>query len=250
MLALLLQLDVVARDLGHDDIARRERATEFFRAAGAPALPELLRCMESSDPEVRTRATRLVEDIGEAALPALAEARGDAFRIAEADIAARTARDWVDPKRYRDAVWGAPIRPPDDAAVVLRVTHTRDKFETRKTIRFHRRGDRIVVDRAEEETGGDPWRDRAEMSPGAYRILLIQLGALAGLKSTPTMYVTPTSYLTPFLYHAQVSVGRAIHESYNSGLSDVSSVRCEAMAALIFHTIDGLEFTPDDPTDW
>ncbi|MFW6108384.1 MAG: hypothetical protein ACOC8D_01090, partial [bacterium] len=54
-------LDQLVADLGARDYATREEATRKLRALGPAALPALKGAAQSEDPEVRTRAEKLIE---------------------------------------------------------------------------------------------------------------------------------------------------------------------------------------------
>jgi hypothetical protein len=51
------------RELGHDEFAKRETATKDLHALGELALDALRKAAADGDPEVRVRASRLVEAI-------------------------------------------------------------------------------------------------------------------------------------------------------------------------------------------
>lgn len=63
--ALLIAADdanvpTLVRQLGADALKDREQASEHLLKLGAPALPELRKALQSSDPEIRRRARRLL----------------------------------------------------------------------------------------------------------------------------------------------------------------------------------------------
>ncbi len=55
------RIDALIQQLGSDEFAAREKATEELRKIGAPAHEALKKALESTDPEVRTRARALLE---------------------------------------------------------------------------------------------------------------------------------------------------------------------------------------------
>src|SRR5690349_13816567 len=57
------QLAALVKQLGDDDFAAREKATEGLKALGARALPALRRALQDADPEVRRRAQDCVGGI-------------------------------------------------------------------------------------------------------------------------------------------------------------------------------------------
>jgi HEAT repeat protein len=57
------RLAALVRQLGHEDFATREKASEALMAAGRSVLPLLLPALKDSDPEIRRRAELCVESI-------------------------------------------------------------------------------------------------------------------------------------------------------------------------------------------
>lgn len=59
----LRQVDEKVKELAADDFTRREAATEWLVAAGPAAVPAVKRAAADTDPEVRSRARRILEEI-------------------------------------------------------------------------------------------------------------------------------------------------------------------------------------------
>ena len=72
------RIDALLRDLGSEEFAVRERATESLRALGEAARPALEKIRESGNPEQKIRAGSLLEGLREAAPPSTRE--GDRLR--------------------------------------------------------------------------------------------------------------------------------------------------------------------------
>lgn len=60
---VLRQIDEKVKDLAADDFTRREAATEWLAAVGPAAVPAVKRAAADTDPEVRSRARRILEEI-------------------------------------------------------------------------------------------------------------------------------------------------------------------------------------------
>lgn len=90
MVLLLLALqDLPIDDLSDSDLEVRERATETIVQAGARAVPEVVKLLASSDPELSSRAEQILLWIGLPAIPILDEQKQTA--LARKIVAARAA---------------------------------------------------------------------------------------------------------------------------------------------------------------
>lgn len=58
------KIEQLIRELGSEEFAVRERASEELRKIGKPAEEALRKAAESGDPEVRTRARSILDDLG------------------------------------------------------------------------------------------------------------------------------------------------------------------------------------------
>jgi YD repeat-containing protein len=57
------RIETLIRQVGSDDVAEREKATEELRKIGKPAVSALQKAAESKDPEVAVRARALVAEL-------------------------------------------------------------------------------------------------------------------------------------------------------------------------------------------
>jgi hypothetical protein len=59
------EMDELVKQLYHDDFDVREAATNKLISIGKPAVPTLIKALESTDPEVRVRSVHVLKKIGE-----------------------------------------------------------------------------------------------------------------------------------------------------------------------------------------